>query len=343
MARKSKADAKGYSIELRGSKYYLRFSVDGKPVGKVTPYKTLEECQKNALEFIKAYKAAYKPKEGELWTVGNLLDRNSKIWQLPEYHALRPGSKVKYSVDYKAVFGDYQDSTPLAAIKGEDIYSKISAVTNNNSYNGLTVSLNKLRNLMRRHGNTVEWNVVLKTRKSNPKVMYISKEEVTKLLDTYSNDQDMRLVINLGVHAGLRISEMHSLTWRKVNLVNKWVEVSEDIKRGFVPKSGETRRVPMKKVLFDTLKHVKKQVHPQEDDYLFAQSLRNLKEIANAKLQAVIPKCTTHILRHTFASHAVQAGVSIFKVSQWLGHHDVKITVQYYAHLAPVDDDIDKF
>ncbi len=343
MARKSKAEAKGYSIELRGSKYYLRFPVDGKPVGKVTPYKTLEECQKNALEFIKAYKAVYKPKEGELWTVGNLLDRDSKIWQLPEYHALRPRSKVKYCADYKAVFGDYQDSTSLAAIKGEDIYSKLSVVTNNNTYNGMIISINKLLNLMRKHGKSVEWNGVFKARKSNPKVMYLTKEEVAKILDAFHNDQDMYLVLNLGVHAGLRISEIHSLTWRKINLVNKWVEVSEDAPRKFVPKSGETRRVPMKNILYDLLTQIKSQTSPQEDDYLFAQSLKKLKETANAKLQTVIPKCTSHILRHTFASHAVQASVSIFKVSQWLGHHDVKITVQFYAHLAPVDDDINKF
>ncbi|NLF59335.1 MAG: hypothetical protein GX580_17025, partial [Candidatus Hydrogenedens sp.] len=152
MARKSKADAKGYSIELRGSKYYLRFPVDGKQVGKVTPYTTREECDKHALEFIETFKAEYTPKVGELWTVGNLLDRNSKIWQQPEYHALRPRSKVKYCADYKAVFGDYQDSTSLAAIKGEDIYTKLAAVTNNNTYNGFTISLNKLRNLMLKHG-----------------------------------------------------------------------------------------------------------------------------------------------------------------------------------------------
>ncbi len=34
-------------------------------------------------------------------------------------------------------------------------------------------------------------------------------------------------------------------------------------------------------------------------------------------------------------------GVSIFKVSQWMGHADVKTTM-IYAHLAPVDDDINR-
>ena len=44
-----------------------------------------------------------------------------------------------------------------------------------------------------------------------------------------------------------------------------------------------------------------------------------------------------HTLRHTFASRLVQAGVSIYKVSQWLGHRSVN-TTQIYAHLATGHD-----
>jgi len=45
-------------------------------------------------------------------------------------------------------------------------------------------------------------------------------------------------------------------------------------------------------------------------------------------------KFTMHHLRHTFASHLVQRGCSIYKVSQLLGHLDIK-TTEVYAHLAP--------
>jgi len=44
-------------------------------------------------------------------------------------------------------------------------------------------------------------------------------------------------------------------------------------------------------------------------------------------------------LRHTFASHLVMNGISIYKVSQWLGHKSVNTTM-IYAHLAPQDDEI---
>lgn len=39
-------------------------------------------------------------------------------------------------------------------------------------------------------------------------------------------------------------------------------------------------------------------------------------------------------LRATFASNAVMSGMPIYTVSKLLGHHDVKVTEQHYAHLA---------
>ena len=43
---------------------------------------------------------------------------------------------------------------------------------------------------------------------------------------------------------------------------------------------------------------------------------------------------TFHTLRHTFASHAVMAGVDLYTLAQLLGHRDLT-QVQRYAHLAP--------
>lgn len=50
---------------------------------------------------------------------------------------------------------------------------------------------------------------------------------------------------------------------------------------------------------------------------------------AEAKIEGV----TFHILRHTYASHAVMNGMHIGVLSAHLGHKDTRITERHYAHL----------
>jgi len=49
---------------------------------------------------------------------------------------------------------------------------------------------------------------------------------------------------------------------------------------------------------------------------------------------------TPHVARHTFASLLASAGVSIYKIAQWLGD-DVRVVQQHYAKLLPKDADIE--
>ena len=51
-----------------------------------------------------------------------------------------------------------------------------------------------------------------------------------------------------------------------------------------------------------------------------------------------------HSLRSSFASWLALDGVSIYQISKLLGHSDVKITQEYYAHLEPAQlhDVVDK-
>ena len=41
-----------------------------------------------------------------------------------------------------------------------------------------------------------------------------------------------------------------------------------------------------------------------------------------------------HLLRHTYATLAIERGANIKAVSQLLGHADVRITLQLYTHLS---------
>jgi integrase len=57
------------------------------------------------------------------------------------------------------------------------------------------------------------------------------------------------------------------------------------------------------------------------------------------------PEITFHCLRHTWASHAVMAGMPLMIVAKNLGHSDTRMVEKHYGHLAPsyVVDQVRKF
>ena len=60
---------------------------------------------------------------------------------------------------------------------------------------------------------------------------------------------------------------------------------------------------------------------------------RPMKEArANGKIR---PAISFHILRHTWASLAVMAGVPLMVVAKNLGHRDTRMVERHYGHLAP--------
>ncbi len=67
------------------------------------------------------------------------------------------------------------------------------------------------------------------------------------------------------------------------------------------------------------------------------------------KALAAIPKaadaewCTAHTLRHSFARQLVIAGVSLYKVSQWLGHSSQFMTEHYGHYIQPDSATLDLF
>jgi site-specific recombinase XerD len=60
------------------------------------------------------------------------------------------------------------------------------------------------------------------------------------------------------------------------------------------------------------------------------------RPMADACKRAQIkPAASFHILRHSWASHAVMNGVPLMVVARNLGHSDTRMVEKHYGHLAP--------
>jgi len=131
-------------------------------------------------------------------------------------------------------------------------------------------------------------------------------------------------VIATGIYTGLRQREIFTLEWPDIDFTHQLVKVRN--KPGFTTKDRENRAVPLHKDLARILRALRKNEGPCFD-------VTNQRRIFHRiRIKAGLKDIGWHTLRHTFASHALMAGVPIATVSKWLGHSSVTTTM-IYSHL----------
>lgn len=167
--------------------------------------------------------------------------------------------------------------------------------------------------------------------KPPPKERWLTEDEILRLL-AVPKAHHIQLAILLMLATAGRIGAILELTWDRV-----------DFERGIVnlrstesgPRKGRAV-VPMNAGLRAALTQARE--HAQTD-YVVEWAGEPVKSIktgfkracADAKLTGVSP----HTLRHTAAVHLVANGVSMAKVSQYLGHSSIHVTEKVYARFAP--------
>ncbi len=176
----------------------------------------------------------------------------------------------------------------------------------------------------------VEYIPYARQPKSLPVVL--SRGEVYRLLEG-AWDLKHRTVLMLLYGSGVRISEALALRVGDVDSQRMVIHV-----RG--GKAGKDRYLPLAESLLEQLR-VYWLVH-RPSDFLFpgkdphkAISGRTVRSICRqAAEQAGITKTVTpHVLRHSFATHHLEAGTDIKTIQMWLGHRSLR-TTSVYLHIA---------
>lgn len=158
----------------------------------------------------------------------------------------------------------------------------------------------------------------------------LTKEEVKKILDAIKNEKQ-KLIVMMLYSSGLRLSEL-------VNLKVGDLELRERI--GWV-RSGKGEKDRVFLISEKIVKDLEKFVEGREpSEYLFLGRKGQLtpraveKMVANAAKRAGInKKVTPHTFRHSFATHLLEAGESIRKIQELLGHTSLN-TTQVYTHVS---------
>jgi integrase/recombinase XerD len=172
----------------------------------------------------------------------------------------------------------------------------------------------------------------------------LTKEEIKALQinisNTYSSftfiqreqkQEQLKLIFVLYYGCGLRRNEGYKLTVNDIDFEKKTIFVKQG-------KNYKDRIVPMNNSVCKALEHYiynYRNLQKVKHKRLFLSttgtlnnSLQNLQ-----KLTDIDKKITLHILRHSIATHLLQAGMSIESIALFLGHSSLEST-QIYTHLA---------
>lgn len=161
-------------------------------------------------------------------------------------------------------------------------------------------------------------------------------------------EQD-RAVWATAMYAGLRCGELQALRWENIDLQASKIRVEHgwDARAGLIaPKSVEGRRtVPIASVLREYL-IAHRLRSGRFAGFVFGRSadrpfdpgkLRDRAKVAwtDADLEPI----GLHACRHTYASLMIAAGVNAKALSVYMGHANIKITLDTYGHLMPGNED----
>ncbi len=188
----------------------------------------------------------------------------------------------------------------------------------------------------------------------------LSGEQARVLLETAKGDRLEALYI-LAITTGMRQGELLALRWRDVDLEDGTLRVTATMqrisKRGICPSepktAGSRRQIALTGMAVSALRHHRnRQLEErlsaavmawQDNDLVFCNHYGRPIESSNLTrrsfhpllAKAGLPRIRFHDLRHTAATLLLRKRVPVKVVSEMLGHSQVGITLNIYAHVLP--------
>lgn len=196
--------------------------------------------------------------------------------------------------------------------------------------------------------------VSTKDSKTDVRSQCLEPDEIKALLK-YS-DEPYKTIVTVAIGTGLRKGELLGLRWRDINWVKNRIHVENSLywADSKYIKTGESRwklgllKTPLSRRTIPLSAEVKKalEIHKiisreNRHGLVFANSVGGPMHMAHflekgfypAMERAGIRRIPFHGLRHTFASLLVNQNANPKIVQKLMGHSDIKVTLNTYAHL----------
>jgi integrase len=162
----------------------------------------------------------------------------------------------------------------------------------------------------------------------------LSRAEVARLIACVPPPLE-RLIVQTTYACGLRASEVLALRVEDIDSGRMLLWVRQG-------KGQKDRRVPLSAALLEALRAHWRQWRPTT--WLFPgktprgqRSLGALQRVVKRAVGAagLTKKASLHTLRHSYATHLLEAGVDVVTIQRLLGHRDLQTTARYLHLTAP--------
>lgn len=182
--------------------------------------------------------------------------------------------------------------------------------------------------------------ITIKMPNTREKRQAITKKEIKIVRN--SSDCTFGFFALFLLYTGLRRGEAFALTPNDINYKEQTLQINKTVEWiGNIPQIKNhpktvagNRIIPLPDLLMDELKK------RQKNNYIFENNQNSI--MTNSQVTRAWDKyvketginATPHMLRHTYATMLFDADIDVKTAQTWLGHTDIKTTLDIYTHLS---------
>lgn len=330
------------NVYKRGDSYYVDVRVNGERIRKAAGTTVAEAIAE--IERLRGESKATRPRQtvdrGPLFdTVLDRYLRRSELYSKPASYQSAESSGRRLR--------EYFGGRPVSALGPDDVQGFIALRLESVSREAVNKDLRYLKAALRlaleeEQIRRLPFRVrLLKTTRKLPTIL--GPKELRRLFET-AGDR-LRPMLMTAAMSGLRHSELIALDWSDLDLRSRVLSVRAKPGIGFSPKSHAERQVPINPALAEELAaHRRRLRHAGPNDPVFQRNLKRasrwepsalcdaVKQVfEDSDLYKAELRPGLHMLRRSFASHALAGQADIETVRELGGWSDLGVVQRYVA------------